>query len=61
MNLLAQGLHAIAATLWIGGIFFALANTGQVYLAMHGRMSARAPGSQRRREGNCGLEADLRT
>ena len=23
MNLLAQGLHAIAATLWIGGIFFA--------------------------------------
>lgn len=24
MNLLAQGLHAIAATLWIGGIFFAL-------------------------------------
>ena len=23
MNLLAQGLHAITATLWIGGIFFA--------------------------------------
>ena len=23
MNLLTQGLHAIAATLWIGGIFFA--------------------------------------
>lgn len=23
MNLLAQGLHAVAATLWIGGIFFA--------------------------------------
>ena len=41
MSLLAQGLHAVAATLWIGGIFFAfvaLRPAAQEVLQARGRL-----------------------